>query len=167
VTGLQLPFDFRFAWEGAKITLPFVRRGISPEGSHSFLARCLLPNSLTVIATSAYLLPRLIGLSRASSLILSGATVNPTSPLVSSLYHQILPTREEVYPAGKAFADELAANTSQTAIAYAKALLRHPGESMEENHLRDSWVFSALLGEEDANEGATSFRERRVKGSEI
>ena len=29
---MQLPFDFRFMWEGAKLTFPFVRRGIVPEG---------------------------------------------------------------------------------------------------------------------------------------
>jgi len=39
VTGLQLPCDFRFAWEGAKITLPFVRRGIAAEGWSPFLGR--------------------------------------------------------------------------------------------------------------------------------
>jgi len=66
-----------------------------------------------------------------------------------------------VYPAAKAFADELAANTSQTGVAYTKALLQHPGDSAEENHLRDSWVFSALIGEKDAEEGALSFKERR------
>ena len=32
VTGLQLPCDFRFIWARAKLALPFVRRGIAPEG---------------------------------------------------------------------------------------------------------------------------------------
>ena len=32
VSGLQLPCDFRFIWAGAKLALPFVRRGIAPEG---------------------------------------------------------------------------------------------------------------------------------------
>jgi enoyl-CoA hydratase/carnithine racemase len=32
VTALQLPFDFRFVWAGAKLAFPFVRRGIAPEG---------------------------------------------------------------------------------------------------------------------------------------
>jgi enoyl-CoA hydratase/carnithine racemase len=35
MTAMQLPFDLRFAWSGAKLTFPFVRRGISAEG------RCL------------------------------------------------------------------------------------------------------------------------------
>lgn len=32
VTAFQLPFDFRFVWAGAKLTFPFVRRGIVAEG---------------------------------------------------------------------------------------------------------------------------------------
>ena len=32
MTSLHLPFDFRFVWAGAKLTFPFVRRGIVPEG---------------------------------------------------------------------------------------------------------------------------------------
>jgi enoyl-CoA hydratase/carnithine racemase len=34
ITALQLPCDFRFVWAGAKLALPFVRRGITPEGTH-------------------------------------------------------------------------------------------------------------------------------------
>ena len=32
MTAFQLPFDIRFAWSGAKLSFPFVRRGIVPEG---------------------------------------------------------------------------------------------------------------------------------------
>jgi len=31
MTAMQLPFDFRFVWGGAKLSFPFVRRGIAPE----------------------------------------------------------------------------------------------------------------------------------------
>ena len=37
ITGLQLPCDFRFVWSGAKLALPFVRRGIAPEGTHTLI----------------------------------------------------------------------------------------------------------------------------------
>ncbi|KAF8809730.1 peroxisomal enoyl-CoA-hydratase [Phlegmacium glaucopus] len=144
MTGFHLPFDFRFVWAGAKLTFPFVRRGIIPE------------------ATSTYLLPRLIGHSRANSLLLTGATVSPESPYIKDLYHQILPTREAVYPAAKAFAEELAANTSQLSIAYTKGLLQHPGDSLEENHLLDSRAIKLLASSEDGIEGALSFKERRL-----
>ena len=32
MTALHLPFDLRFVWAGAKLTFPFVRRGIVAEG---------------------------------------------------------------------------------------------------------------------------------------
>jgi len=117
---------------------------------------------ILIKATSTYLLPRLIGYSRANSLLLTGATVSPDSPYIKDLYHQILPTREAVYPAAKAFAEELAASTSQVSIAYTKGLLQHPGDSLEENHLLDSRAIKLLAASEDGAEGALSFKERRL-----
>ncbi|PFH47946.1 hypothetical protein AMATHDRAFT_76956 [Amanita thiersii Skay4041] len=144
MTALQLPFDLRFVWEGARLTFPFVRRGINPE------------------AASTYLLPRLLGHSRAASLLLTGSTFPATSPIISALYHQLLPIRDQVYPAAKALAHELASTTSQAAIAYTKSLLQHPGKSVEENHLLDSHVFSILVHQSDPKEGALAFREKRA-----
>ncbi|KAF9557427.1 peroxisomal enoyl-CoA-hydratase [Agrocybe pediades] len=144
MTGLQLPFDFRFVWSGAKLTFPFVRRGIVPE------------------ATSSYLLPRLLGTSRANALLLTGASFTPDSPHIKDLYYQILPTREAVYPAAKAFAEELAANTSQISVAYTKGLIQHPGDSAEENHLLDSMAMKLTGSSADGAEGILSFKERRL-----
>ncbi|KAH9481282.1 Enoyl-CoA hydratase AFT3-1 [Psilocybe cubensis] len=133
MTALQLPFDFRFVWAGARLTFPFVRRGIAPEGH-----------------------------SKASYLMLSGAVVSPDSKHISDLYHEIIPTREAVYPTAKAFAEELAANTSQVAVAYTKGLLQHPGDSIEENHLLDSRAIKLLGSSADGHEGVQSFKERRL-----
>lgn len=143
LTAFQLPFDFRFVWAGAKLTFPFVRRGIPAE------------------ATSTYLLPRLLGHSRASSLLLTGATVTPDSPYIKDLYHQIVDKREEVFPIARAFAEELVANTSQPSVTYTKALMQHPGDSIEENHLLDSRAIRFLGKSNDAAEGVNSFKERR------
>ena len=143
VTGLQLPFDFRFAWSGAKIALPFVRRGIAPE------------------AISSWLLPRLLGNSRALSLFLSGATISADSPLLHGLYHTLLPTREEVFPAAYAFAQELAQNTSQTAVAITKALVWHQADTIEEQHILDSRAIRTLGAAADGAEGTSAFKERR------
>lgn len=48
------------------------------------------------------------------------------------------------------------------AVAYTKALLQHPGESAEENHLLDSRAIRVLSRTKDAQEGVDSFMERRV-----
>jgi len=114
------------------------------------------------IATSTYLLPRLIGTSRSNSLLLTGGSVSPDSPHIRDLYHQILPSREAVYPAAKAFAEELAANTSQVSIAYTKGLIQHPGDSIEENHLLDSMGMKLTASSADGAEGIQSFKERRL-----
>jgi len=144
VTAFQLPFDFRMVWKGAKLTFPFVRRGIPAE------------------ATSTYLLPRLLGHSRASALLLTGSTITPDSPLIRDLYYQIIDQKEEVLPTALTFAKELAASTSQLSVAYTKALLQHPGESIEENHLLDSRAIRLLGQSKDATEGVQSFKERRL-----
>ena len=134
---------FRLVWEGAKLALPFTRRGISPE------------------AASTYFLPRLLGHSRASALLLTGGTFSPTSPLLAGLYHSVHPTREEVFPAALALANDLAENTSATTVAATKALLWRGSDSPEGQHLLDSRSLGELAKLTDANEGATAFKERR------
>ncbi|KAG6851063.1 hypothetical protein H0H93_002955 [Arthromyces matolae] len=133
VTAFQLPFDFRFVWGEAKLTFPFVRRGIVAEGH-----------------------------SRATSLLLTGATVTPESPLIQGLYEQIIPRRQDVFGVAKGFAEELVSNTSQTSVAFTKALIQHPGDSIEENHLLDSMAIRILGKSKDAEEGVNSFKERRL-----
>jgi enoyl-CoA hydratase/carnithine racemase len=164
VTGFQLPFDFRFVWAGAKLALPFVRRGITAEGT-----RCrrplftfpLLIFSVTGAGASSYLLPRLIGHSKATALLLTGGTFAPDSPYVQGLYHEVLPSREAVFPAALALARELADNTSAPGIAATKALLWRGADSIEEQHLLDSRAIGELGRSADAAEGARAFKERR------
>lgn len=140
---MQLPYDFRFAWAGAKLVFPFVRRGIAPEG------------------LSTYLLPQLIGFARAKGVFLSGATLSPSSPLLTGLYHDILPERADVFPAALAFAKELAANTSQVAVAYTKGLLVHPPQTVGEVLRLESVALDELSRKGDASEAARAFKERR------
>jgi enoyl-CoA hydratase/carnithine racemase len=117
---------------------------------------------LNLVAISSFLLPRLLGHSKANALLLTGDTVSPESPYIRDLYYKILPTREEVFPAALAFAKELGANTSQVAVAYSKGLLLHPGASAEENHIIDSRALKLVASGKDAAEGAKAFKERRA-----
>ncbi|KAJ7227382.1 hypothetical protein GGX14DRAFT_555935 [Mycena pura] len=132
---MQLPFDFRFVWAGAKLTFPFVRRGVVPEGT-------------SLYPTTSYLLPRLLGHSRANSLLLTGDTAD--SPHPGSLPQDPPDPRR---PAALAFAQELAATTSQVSVAVTKGLIQHPGESVEENHIYDSRGMRELAQSADGEEG--------------
>jgi enoyl-CoA hydratase/carnithine racemase len=102
-----------------------------------------------------------VGYAKASALLLSAATLSPSSPLLSDLYYSVLPTREEVFPAALKFAIELSSNTSQTAIAVAKGLIWRGADNIEEQHLLESRAIKMLGSSADAEEGAKAFKERR------
>ncbi|KIY64835.1 peroxisomal enoyl-CoA-hydratase [Cylindrobasidium torrendii FP15055 ss-10] len=142
-SALQLPFDFRFAWAGGKIVIPFVRRAIAPE------------------SLSSYFLPRLVGLAKAKAIFLTGGALTPDSPLLDGLYYQSFAERAEVFPASLAFAKELAANTSQTAVALTKDLLGHPLDTIDETMEKESRILIYLSQQKDATEAAKSFIQRR------
>ncbi len=112
-------------------------------------------------AASSYLLPRLLGYSRATGILLSGGTYPPDSPLLQGLYHATFPNREDVLPAALTFAKELAANTSQTAVAWTKALLRRGADSIEGQHILDSRALSDLASRGDAAESLQALKEKR------
>jgi hypothetical protein len=88
--------------------------------------------------------------------------VTPDSPHIRDLYHQVLPARDAVYPAAKALADELAANTSQISVALTKGLLQHSGDSIEETHLLDSRAMKITAASKDAAEGVQAFFDKRA-----
>ncbi|KIK55129.1 hypothetical protein GYMLUDRAFT_48075 [Collybiopsis luxurians FD-317 M1] len=142
-TALQLPFDFRFIWAGAKVTFPFVRLSIVPE------------------STSTYLLSRLIGESNAAYILFSGDGHKPDAPFLAGLYHKILPTRTEILPIAIEFAKNVAYNIGQVSYAYTKGLLHRSGASIEENHLLESRAIKIIGTSKDTVEGAQSFIKRR------
>jgi hypothetical protein len=73
-----------------------------------------------------------------------------------------------VFPAALAFARELAANTSQTSVAWTKALLWRGADSIEGQHILDSRGMSDLASRGDAAEGAQAFLEHRpVRFSDV
>ena len=113
------------------------------------------------LALSSYLLPRLIGYSRANALFLSGDVFYPSSPIISDLFFQILENREDVLPAALKFAHRLASTTSATSVAITKALIWHGKDTVEEQHLLESRAIKYTTGSKDAEEGAVSFLEKR------
>ncbi|MHB8342006.1 MAG: enoyl-CoA hydratase-related protein, partial [Mycobacteriales bacterium] len=97
--------DVRFAALDAGLATVFARRGLVAEYA------------------TAWLLPRLVGLSRAHDLLLSGRTVSGEEAAAIGLVHRALPAAE-VLPAALAYAADLAESCSPRSIATMKAQLR-------------------------------------------
>src|SRR5215831_7457372 len=108
---LPLQWDIRLAGESTRITFVFVKRGLVPE------------------AASTWLLPRLVGMSRAADLLLTGRLIRAREALEMGLVSRVLPDAE-LLPAAQALGREIAEQTGPVAVALTKRLLWHmAGES--------------------------------------
>lgn len=144
--GITLPvsWDLRFAAADAKYGFVFTRRGIVPE------------------AGSTWMLPRLVGVSQAMELLLSGRIFSGTEGAAMGLFSRALPA-DEVLPAAQEFARDLAANTSAVSVAATKALVYHGlGQEREHSHAIEHQVFRWMGNQPDAREGVTAFLEKRT-----
>jgi enoyl-CoA hydratase/carnithine racemase len=142
--GLTFPMtcDIRYVAEDAKLQFAFVRRGVIPElASHTIV-------------------PRVVGLSRAADLLLSGRPFSGREAAEWGLASRALP-RDEVLPAALAHAREfrLAAPAS---VALSKRLLWEGlGLTAPEMMEREGPLFAWVGGQPDAREGVLSFLEKR------
>ena len=141
---MTLPMDIRIAAEDAKIGFVFARRGVVPE------------------ACSSWFLPRIVGISKAAELVLTGRIFRAAEEAHSGLFNYVLP-REAVLPKALSIAREIADHTSAVSVTLSKALLWHglaEGDP-QSVHLIDSRVFFWAGKNKDAYEGVQSFLEKR------
>ncbi|UCF92149.1 MAG: enoyl-CoA hydratase/isomerase family protein [Desulfobacterales bacterium] len=143
---LTTAMDIRIASETAtKIGFVFNRRGIVPEGC------------------STYFLPKIIGISRAAELILTGRLFTAREGLEMGLFSQVVPP-EDLMPAARQMANEIAANTSAVSTALARQMLwkmlgaAHPMAA----HIMESKCLTYMFQTDDLKEGAASFLEKRA-----
>jgi enoyl-CoA hydratase/carnithine racemase len=144
--GITLPvsWDIRFAAADAKYGFVFTRRGVVPE------------------AGSTWMLPRLVGVSRAMELLLSGRIFSGAEGAEIGLFARALPAAE-VLPAAQEFARDLAASTSAVSVAATKALVYDGlGQDRDESHAIEHQVFRWAGNQADAREGVTAFLEKRA-----
>ncbi len=142
--GITLPMtcDVRYVAEDAKIQFAFTRRGLLPElGSHAIV-------------------PRVVGLSRASDLMLTGRIFRGTEAAELGIASKALPA-QEVLPAALEHAREYL-DAAPASVAIAKRLLWDsisPGiaETME----REARLFDWTAKQPDSREGIVSFMEKR------
>lgn len=138
-----LPAAIRVAWKDAKLNLPFARRGLTME------------------SCSAFYLPKLIGLSKASHMVTTGGTYTASDPIVTDLFSKLLPTPEETLRYAVETAIDVAENTSIMSTKLMRDMMLYCPETPEETHLLDSRVFITSVGTEDNVEGLTSFMKKR------
>jgi enoyl-CoA hydratase/carnithine racemase len=144
--GITLPvsWDIRFAAADAKYGFVFTRRGLVPE------------------AGATWMLPRLVGVSVAMELLLSGRIFSGAEGARMGLFSRALPAAE-VLPAAQEFARDLAANTSAVSVAATKALVYGGlGQDRAESHAVEHQVFRWMGNQSDAAEGVTAFLEKRI-----
>ncbi len=141
---MQLPMDVRLAADDARFGFVFSRRGIVPE------------------ACSSWFLPRIVGISQALQWTYSGRVFSAEEALKGGLV-QSLHKPDELLPAAKKIAKEIADNTSAVSVALIRQMMwrmlgaDHPMEA----HKIDSRGIYALGQMDDAKEGVTSFLEKR------
>ena len=141
---MQLAMDIRLASENARFGFVFARRGLVPE------------------ACSSWFLPRIVGISQALEWAYSGRVFSAQEALEGRLVKKLYKP-EELIPAARALAREIADNTSQISVALIRQMFwktlgaDHPMEG----HRIDSRGIYARGSSADAKEGVMSFLEKR------
>ena len=142
---MQLAMDIRMASTDARYGFVFSRRGINPE------------------ACSSWFLPRLVGIQTALEWCYSGRVFPAQEALEKGLVRS-LHAPEDLLPAARALAREIADNTAPVSIALTRQLIwRMAGASHPiEAHMADSRGIQARGAMPDAKEGVVSFLEKRL-----
>ena len=135
--------DIRFAAAGAKFTTAFARRGLIAEHG------------------SSWLLPRLVGMSRALDLMMSSRTFTAEEALELGIVNYVVP-KEEVLDAAVAYASDLAQNCSPTSMAVMKQQLYGHALADVDTALKESnKLMRESLRPQDFKEGVASYVEKR------
>ena len=141
---MTLAMDIRLAADVAKFGFVFARRGIVPE------------------ACSSYFLPRIVGISQALEWCYSGRVFPAEEALAGGLVRSLHP-KDELLPAAKALAAEIADNTSAISVTLVRHMMwrmlgaDHPMEA----HKIDSRGVYYTGKSPDAKEGVEAFLEKR------
>jgi enoyl-CoA hydratase/carnithine racemase len=141
---MTLPMDIRLASDSAKFGFVFAKRGIVPE------------------ACSSYFLPRLVGIQQATEWVYTGRLFGAQDALSAGLVRSVH-TPDDLLPAARALAEEIAANTAPVSIALSRQMLwrmlgaSHPMDA----HRVDSRGIKERGKSADSKEGVVSFLEKR------
>ncbi len=145
--GLTMPlnWDILIVAREAKLAFPFVRRGIAPE------------------LGSTLLLPRLVGLARATELMLTGRIFSGAEAAAYGLALEAVPA-DQVLPKALALAREIRDNCAPVSVALTKKLIWDhllTTDFIAAAAIEDkSWQWAGK--QSDAREGVAAFLEKRT-----
>jgi enoyl-CoA hydratase/carnithine racemase len=141
---MTLPMDIRLASTSSKFGFVFAKRGIVPE------------------AASSWFLPRIVGISQATEWCFTGRMISAEEALEGRLVRSVH-APEDLLPAARAIAREIAENTAPVSVALSRQMLwrmlgaDHPMQA----HRVDSRAINSRGASDDAREGVMSFLEKR------
>ena len=138
-----LPFDIRIASESARIGIVFNRRGVIPEFA------------------SPWLLPRIIGVSRAAELMYTGRIINAKEALEFGLVSRVVPD-EKLMDTAREIAEEILLSAPVSVTLTKRMIYQFLTETDIDkiesiNHQYLGWVSTKA----DTREGVMSFLEKR------
>jgi enoyl-CoA hydratase/carnithine racemase len=141
---LALQCDIRFFAADARYGVVQVRRGVVGD------------------AYSHWILPRLVGISNAAEILLSGATFDGHRAVQLGLGSRVLDA-DQVLPAAAALAYDIAENTAPMSVAASKRLL---WDSFDLDRAavadRETAIHLRLMSHDDAKEGVRAYLQRRT-----
>ncbi|MEI7444737.1 MAG: enoyl-CoA hydratase-related protein [Burkholderiales bacterium] len=139
---LALGCDVRIMAEGSKMAAAFTARGIVPESG------------------GTWLLPRMIGWSKAAELLFTGRTLDAARCVELGLASRVVPA-ERCLDEALALAREIAAN-APLAVQGTKRMMRMGLDETFETHVHHVYLqLLPLFGSDDFREGMAAFMEKR------
>jgi len=139
---LALGCDIRIAASRAKLSAAYTARGLVPESG------------------GTWLLPRIVGWSKAAELLFTARTLTSAEALDFGLVSTVVDD-DELMNAAMGVATEVAAN-APLAVRAAKRMMRHAmSEGLEDHVQRQYLALLPLFGTKDFREALTAFMEKR------
>lgn len=138
---MLLHCDFVIAAAGARLQFPFINLALVPE------------------ASSSMILPRRVGHQRAAELLMLGEPFTAETAHVLGLANEVV-AAADLTKAVHALAVKLA-DKPAGALKMTKALLKRPGESLEDRFRAEGAAFTQCLHSPELREAVAAFMERR------
>ncbi|MBN4051643.1 enoyl-CoA hydratase/isomerase family protein [Parvibaculum lavamentivorans] len=135
--------DIRLMADTAKLAAAFTKRGVVPESG------------------GTWILPRLLGWSKAAELIFTGRTLNAEEAVEWGLASEVVPA-EQLMDRARTLAQEIAAN-APLAVQSAKRMMRMGLNEPFAEHVHHVYLqLLPLMRTEDVKEGMLAFVEKRA-----